>query len=354
VLYTLSRNRIARSENIVADSAVISYKTPDNNLVFRTQLYKDYIELSLVDNHHETPYLNVGKVLVLSDTLAGTNFDYTVLAKNDYGTTPTIMRYIQNPTNFELHKSKLMNIDWQDNNVLGYRLDSTGSTYVQTPIVYTNDVGKATDFELLFLDTIDLELAKEHFDTNYTPDSLAPFTDLTQVDEDFYEDSVLVEENYSIKINELTYNKDGFEIPVFEYMIQANDDYSVNGNIVVGNDLFTTFTGTLRYHYVINNGTRFTAENADKLYADNPPSSATNRIIKFARNSGTPHIIDLDIYTTYVSIGSNTRNTSAITNVGIYATDGTTVKFMFAINDYVEGDGNDISNIRIYINNWKI
>jgi hypothetical protein len=137
-------------------------------------------------------------------------------------------------------------------------------------------------------------------------------------------------------------------------MIQANDDYSVNGNIVVGNDLFTTFTGTLRYHYVINNTTRFTAENADKLYADNPPSSAINRIVKFARDSGTPHIIDLDVYSTYVSGVSFTRNTSAITNVGIYATDGTTVKFMFAINDYVEGDGNDISNIRIYINNWKI
>ncbi len=37
VIYTLSRNRVARSENIIADSSVISYKTPDDNLVFRTQ-----------------------------------------------------------------------------------------------------------------------------------------------------------------------------------------------------------------------------------------------------------------------------------------------------------------------------
>jgi hypothetical protein len=44
VIYTLSRNRIARSENIIADSSVISYKTPDDNLVFRNQLYKDYLD----------------------------------------------------------------------------------------------------------------------------------------------------------------------------------------------------------------------------------------------------------------------------------------------------------------------
>jgi hypothetical protein len=70
VIYTLSRNRIARSENIVADSAVISYKTPDDNLVNRSQLYKDYIELSLVNNNQEAPYLPMTKALVLSDTLA--------------------------------------------------------------------------------------------------------------------------------------------------------------------------------------------------------------------------------------------------------------------------------------------
>jgi hypothetical protein len=58
VIYTLSRNRVARSENIVADSSVISYKTPDDNLVFRTQLYKDYIELSLESiNQDSEPYL---------------------------------------------------------------------------------------------------------------------------------------------------------------------------------------------------------------------------------------------------------------------------------------------------------
>jgi hypothetical protein len=357
VIYTLSRNRIARSENIVADSSVISYKTPDDNLVFRSQLYKDYIELSLVNNNQESPYLIMSKALVLSDSLAGTDFDYTVLAKNSYGTTPTIVRYVKNPTTFDLHKAKLINVNWQDNNLLGYRLDSTGGDYVQTPIVYTDALGNATNFELLFLDTTNLNDAVIDYNSPSVVDRLVPFTDLTQVPTSFYTNDVLADGRFSIRIQEDTsggrpYQKDPFEIPVFEYMIQGNDDYSNLGNIVISNDLFSTFTGTLRYHYTINNSTRFTAENADKLYVT--PSSSINRRVTFVRDVGTPHIIDLDLFSSLV--GPTTRNTSLITNVGIYATDGTTVKFLFAINDYapLTTDIEELSNIRVYINNWKI
>jgi hypothetical protein len=135
-------------------------------------------------------------------------------------------------------------------------------------------------------------------------------------------------------------------------MIQGNDDYSNLGNIVISNDLFSTFTGTLRYHYTIDNTTRFTAENADKLYVT--PDSSINRRVTFVRDVGTPHIIDLDLFSSLV--GPTTRNTSLITNVGIYATDGTRVKFLFSINDYapLTTDIEELSNIRVYINNWKI
>jgi hypothetical protein len=357
VIYTLSRNRIARSENIVADSAVISYKTPDDNLVFRSQLYKDYIELSLVNNNQESPYLIMSKALVLSETLAGTNFDFTVLAKNSFGTTPTIVRYVKNPTIFDLHKAKLVNVNWQSNNILDYRVeDDTAENPIQTPIVYTDNLGKATNFELLFLDNINLNQAISDYNTPYnapTYNPLVPFTDLTQVPTSFYTDDVLADGRFSIRIREdatggRPYQKDPFEIPVFEYMIQGNDDYNALGNVIIGNDLFTTFTGTLRYHYVINNSTRFTAENANKLYVE--PFFTVSRRVIFTRDVGTPHILDLDLYSSYIG----TRNSSLITNIGIYATDGTTVKFLFAINDYVEGSGNDKSNIRVFINNWKI
>jgi hypothetical protein len=348
VIYTLSRNRVARSENIIADSSVISYKTPDDNLVFRNQLYKDYLELSLTDGNNDTPYLPMSKALVLDGTLAGTNFDFTILGDVRYkptSITTTVIRHVANGSIFDLHKGKLININYQDNNVLGYRLDSTGATYVQTPIVYTNSIGQSTNFELLFLDTEDLSNAINHYNSTYTPITLIPFQDLTQVNDNFYGNSVSSQGNYSIQITENGYDKDGFEIPVFEYMLQVNDDYSNLGNVIVGNDLFSTFTGTLRYHYLINNSTRITAENANKLYTDSPPSGVNNRRVAITRTSATR--MDLKLYSTF----SGTFNTSPITNVGIYATDGTTVKFLFAINDYTMGDNDDIA---IFINNWKI
>jgi hypothetical protein len=360
VIYTLSRNRIARSENIVADSAVISYKTPDDNLVFRSQLYKDYIELSLVNNNQESPYLIMSKALVLSETLAGTNFDYTVIAKNSYGTTPTIVRYVKNPTIFDLHKAKLVNVNWQSNNILDYRVeDDTAENPIQTPIVYTDSLGKATNFELLFLDTTNLNQAVSDYNTPYnapTYNPLVPFTDLTQVPTSFYTDDVLADGRFSIRIQEDTsggrpYQKDPFEIPVFEYMIQGNDDYSANGNIVIGNDLFTTFTGDIRYHYIINNSTRFTSENAIKLQLANAWSSVNDRRTTITRTNANQ--MELDLFSAF---NTSTLNTSLITNIGFYAVQSGTglVKFLFAINDYVESGINDRNDIRVFINNWKI
>jgi hypothetical protein len=356
VIYTLARNRISRSENIVADSSVISYKTPDDNLVFRSQLYKDYIELSLVNiTPKDTPYLSMSKALVLSNTLAGTNFDYTTLVKNSFGTTPTTVRYVKSPTIFDLHKSKLMNVNWQDNNVIGFRFDRTINGLIQTPILYTDNLGKATNFELLFMNTQEINQANSDFNSPTVTDALVPFGDLTTVPTSFYNDDVLTDIRYSIRINEFNYDKDPFEIPVFEYMIQGNDDYNPLGNIVIGNDLFTTLSGNIRYHYVINNSTRFTAENANRLYLANPPGNLTNRRAGLSRPSGTQ--IQMVLYSTFDPNASPfailTQNTSSVTNVGIYAVDGNTgtIKFLFAINDYTMAS---VSTFNIFINNWKI
>jgi hypothetical protein len=363
VIYTLSKNRIARSENIIADSSVISYKIPDDNLVFRTQLYKDYIELSLTDGNNDTPYLSMSKALVLDNSLAGTTFDYTTIAKNKFITGVVLpdssieeitVRYVKNPTIFDLHKSKLMNVNWQDNNVLDYRVErNDDQNPIQTPIVYTNSVGKATDFELLFLNTQNINEANLDYNTPTELDVLVPFGDLTQVPTSFYTDDIITDGRFDIRIQEPNYDKDAFEIPVFEYMIQANDDYNPLGNIVVGDELFSTYTGTLRYHYVINNTTRFTSENAKRLYTANAPSGVNNKRVTITRTSGTQ--MELDLFSTYSEVFEElVRNASLITNIGVFATDGTTVKFLFAINDYVESGINDKSNIRVFINNWKI
>jgi hypothetical protein len=353
VIYTLSRNRIARSENIVADSAVINYKIPDDNLVFRNQLYKDYIELSLQNFNQESPYLSISKALVFSEILAGTDFDYTVLAKNNFGLNiPTTVRYVKNPTIFDLSKSKLLNVDWQDNNVLGFRVENlTTTTYSQTPILYTDNKGVASNFELLFLSPTNLEEATNNYNTRLSLNSLVPFADLTSVPATYYNTDVVSGNRFTFKLNELHYDKDPFEIPVFSYMIQGNDDYNPKGNIVISNDLFSTFTGTIRYHYVINNTTRFTAENAIKLQSANAWSSANDRRTTITRTNANE--MDLDLFSNF---GTLTKNTSTITNVGVYAVQGGTgvVKFLFAINDYNAISPNTFGDIKVYINNWKI
>jgi hypothetical protein len=63
--------------------------------------------------------------------------------------------------------------------------------------------------------------------------------------------------------------------------------------------------------------------------------------------------MELDLFSAF---NTSTRNTSLITNIGFYAVQGGTglVKFLFAINDYVESGINDRNDIRVFINNWKI
>jgi hypothetical protein len=354
VIYTLSRNRVARSENIQAENSVINYKIPDENLVSRSQLYKDYIELSLTNGNKDTSYLPMAKSLAFTNTIAGTIFDYVVLAKNTYDS--TTMRYVKSPSIFDLHRAKLVNVNWQDNNVLGYRLDPTtvifGTTFAQTPILYTNNVGKATDFEVLFLDRTNLNGAIDDYNTPTIIDTAVPFSDLTQVPTSFYNDDVLGDNRFTIRIQEPTYDKDAFEIPVFEYMIQANDNYDPKGNVIVSNELFTTFTsGLIRYHYIVSN-TRFTAENADKLWLDNPPASDVNRVLVSRTNNTT---FTLRLFSTLISeFPPLNLNTTALQNkhIGFFTVgaDGSR-KFLWGINDYTMASNNEIV---LYINNWRI
>jgi hypothetical protein len=257
------------------------------------------------------------------------------------------MRYVKSPSIFDLHRAKLVNVNWQDNNVLGYRLDPTtvifGTTFAQTPILYTNNVGKATDFEVLFLDRTNLNGAIDDYNTPTIIDTAVPFSDLTQVPTSFYNDDVLGDNRFTIRIQEPTYDKDAFEIPVFEYMIQANDNYDPKGNVIVSNELFTTFTsGLIRYHYIVSN-TRFTAENADKLWLDNPPASDVNRVLVSRTNNTT---FTLRLFSTLISeFPPLNLNTTALQNkhIGFFTVgaDGSR-KFLWGINDYTMASNNEI------------
>jgi hypothetical protein len=356
VTFLTSANATVSTINLIDIMAFIDPTKPRGTVEINVPSTADKVNITLMTSYLSTDFggLQSGSIL-LNDSVYGVK----VFAQRSV----IFLNYVKNPTVFDLCKSKLTNVNWQSNNLLGYRLDSTGLTYVQTPIVYTDILGKATQFELLFLDTNNLIKVKNDFNVDFDEkaSSLIPFEDLTRVDNDFWNLAklVTVPSSHSIKVEENTYDKDPFEIPVFEYMIQGNDDYNPLGNIVIGNDLFTTFADTnIRYFYVLMGGdtgrpnTRFTAENALKLIQDYAPTNLDQNRVSITRD--VAHILDLDLFS---NLATNTRNNTTFTNIGIFAVIGTSnAKFLFAINDYapVSGSINDNNNIRVFINNWKI
>ena len=367
VIYNLSRSRIARSENINADGSIREYAIPENNTVRRNQLFKDYFELSLEPSTttSTTPYINLERLLNLTSDYAGSRFNYQSFSQVKFSTQAN--KYIGVSTSsYDLYKAKSFVVDFIDNAIAGYRVEEVSGSAVQTPIFYTGTStvngnlvgnGKVTELEVITTDEALLADSIAHYedpDNAYSVVPFSPFIDMTNVDVELYKNSINDRAKFVFRYTDLNYGKDPFEIPVFTYQVQANDQYFPSNGTIVGERLFTDYNGGVngvRYHYVFTN-TKITSENADKIYTDNAPSSTTNKRVAFARPNQRQ--INMTLYSTF----SGTLNTTALQgkNIGIYAVDNTTTnplppKFLFAINNYQKTSNNAIS---VYINNWKI
>jgi hypothetical protein len=366
VIYNLSRSRIARSENITADGSIREYAIPENNSVRRNQLYKDYIEFSLEPSvtTSTTPYINLEYLVNLTSDYAGARFNYQSFARTKYLTESS--KYIGISTSsYDLYKAKSFVADFIDNAISGYRVEEVSSVAVQTPIVYTgssvvngNNVGngKVSEIELTTTDEALLADAIAFYEnpTNaFSVVDFSPFIDLTNVDVELYQNSMVDRSKFVFKTTELTYGKDPFEIPVFTYQVQANDTYLPTNGIVVGERLFSDFHKlgtTLRYHYLITT-TKLSSENAERLFLNSLPPSNNIRRILFTRPNQRQ--ISMALYSSYINESTNLLNITALQgkNVGIYAYDGTDVKFLFGINNYNKTSNSAIS---VYLNNYKI
>ena len=365
VIYNLSRSRIARSENITADGSIREYAIPENNTVRRNQLYKDYIEFSLepTTTSGTTPHVNLNYLVNLTSDYAGARFNYQSFARTKYDVQSS--KYIGVSTSsYDLYKAKSFVADFIDNAISGYRIEEVGGVAVQTPIFYTgtstvngNTVGngKVSEIELTTTDEALLADAIAYYEANVSGAiKYTPFIDMTNVPFGLYQTSMVNRDKYVFQTRELVstgnpYGKDAFEIPVFTYQVQANDTFLPTNGIVVGERLFTDFHKvgtTMRYHYLITT-TKLSSENAERLFLNSLPSNANDRYVGI--NRVNQRRIDLTLYSTY----SGTLNATALQgkNVGIYAYDGTDVKFLFGINNYDKTSNNAIS---VYLNNYKI
>jgi hypothetical protein len=370
VVYSLSKNRVARSENIQAESDVISYAVSSQALVRRVQLYKDYIELSLDALNNDTPYLSLSKLFNFDSSFVGADLNFVYFGKSTF--TTGARYHIISPSVFDLSKSKIIVADYKDNNIVGYRLNKVSTDFIQTPVSYVDGAGQVLNLRSVFCNERDISNANQWYRDNYfisgTSDedefNALPFTFFPEITSSYskYFDIALisnVDEDLdpkpvfnSIDINEALYRKDAFEIPVVEYQVQANDNFSPKGNIIVSDDIFKVFSGSVIYHFVPST-IRYTNENAFKLYKDGEPSGSDSKRVLFTRSGTNNEVFDFDLFNTLVGFPAG-KNTTAFNNVGIFAKEGDNVKFLFAINDYTPSGINTYGDIRVFLNNWRI
>lgn len=268
VIYNLSKGRITRSENINADSSIIDYQIPEQNTVVRNQLYKDYVEFS-VDGAiagRPTPYLSLANAFDISKNSVGALFgDYNYYGK---GTTAGSVNFYYNlqPVAYDLAYSKILSVDYKDNNYIGYSLTKNAGNYDQLVKVYTDANGELASIRSVF------SLTKP----------FAQYTTLPLVSSTFYN-------NLSgIVIDETQYDKDQYEVPAFTYQLQVNGTYGTKGNVLLANDLLKTFAppteekNFVEYRYVVSNS-RFTTDNALALYSISGQENL-NQIARIVRN----------------------------------------------------------------------
>ena len=126
VVYSLSTDRVGRSEDISADSYIKDTDTPQLNNIIRKQVYRDYLELAYADDYTVstslfmgTPSMSLSNFLVFSDTVCGFEFNCCCYIKGVDSAGTVYYRGID-AIEIDLPKQKMIVADFQDNNIIGY------------------------------------------------------------------------------------------------------------------------------------------------------------------------------------------------------------------------------------------
>ena len=124
--YSLSTDRIGRSEDISADSFIKDTDTPQLNNIIRKQLYRDYLEIAYADDYTSTDTLFMGSLatrlssmLVFNESGCGFEFNCCCYVKGVDSADTIYYRGID-AIEIDLPKQKEIISDFGDNSIIGY------------------------------------------------------------------------------------------------------------------------------------------------------------------------------------------------------------------------------------------
>lgn len=261
--FTMTKQTACKSTMISANTNIRDYDCPQQNNVPRIQLYRDYIELGYEEEHSETPYLAFEQTLSFGATTKGLTDNHTCVfsATDDADNT---YYYQIGTSKYNLNKQFIEVANFKDNNIIGYEagksywvfqvstLLSLKDSSVNTPISYVDSFGELKSLELRFADEEQLFNA---YDSENATDIVGKFVSVPPEIWNYIENN----NAYDIAINEPNYDKDGLEVPVFEYACQVGD----NNDIIFGADFLKGEDAIeIRYKASIVENVYVTQENA--------------------------------------------------------------------------------------------
>lgn len=241
--YTLSKNIAVKSLVVNPNNDIRDYYIPQNFNVKRTQLYKDYYELTRTIKDTPNSYLPLYSIWK-TDNFSNTNNCHTAIMKLTYNELVDGERsyyYQISGYAYTLDRAYYEVFNFNDNNIIGYGNFTTASKWtvqniftthfetINTPISYVDSKGQVKD---IYIKLVDDENLQNVYDDYILNNNLTPTSPLYNysifIPQDIYDNVVADGE-----INESNYYKDAIEVPVFEYICELGS----NNEVLIGDSI---------------------------------------------------------------------------------------------------------------------
>lgn len=377
---SMSKQVACKSIMVSANNNIRDYDTPQQMNLVREQLYRDYYELNYTSEHTEPKYNN-DDLFNFGFKQFGSLTNYISFIKT-YDSELKYKYYKVETTNLALPKMKVSVLQFIDNNIIGYSKAQTNqfvfnlfNLFTQkdvynVPISYVDKYGELTSIEILLLDENAYNGALEYYvESIDKKDKISYFGFSPVIIQEIYD---YAKPSAKAVISENNYEKDGLEIPKFEFVQQfGNANDIVIGSGILDNDIAND-NEFFVYQFHIQDR-RISEENAEKPnanisgsanvvnindYCDIDYDKANNKlVVKFYGNVA---LNDTNGQKTSSSVLATTllhKNISIFARKLTKTTGGNYIKqyskLLFAIND-CKVEKNASGEITLYLDNYKL